>query len=93
MKRRLQNSSRGRPSRVAINSLSRSVAGASRQGNSAMKATPACCTRLPDFVGGVRIQVERGGTVNRLTGVAGGEDRQRAVPASGEQQHGVDVAA
>ena len=46
-----------------------------------------------DFVGLVGFEIERGGTIDRLAGIAGGEDRQRAVPAGGEQQHGIDVGA
>ena len=44
--RRWQNSSRGGPSRVAISSLIRTVAGACRRGSSAMNAMPDSSTRL-----------------------------------------------
>jgi hypothetical protein len=40
-----------------------------------------------------RIEVESGGAIDRLAGVAGGEDGERTVPLCGKHQHGVDVAA
>ena len=53
--------------------------------------------RLADAVaedgGFVVLQLEGGGAVDGLAGVAGGVDRQRAEPLGGEQQDGVDVAA
>ncbi len=48
---------------------------------------------LFDRLGLLRQKIERGGAVNRLAGIAGGQNRQRAEPLARQHHHGVDVLA